>query len=224
MIAKRRARSADDKAEKRLDILAAAGRLILEREYRDITMAEIAVEAKVAKGTLFLYFESKEELFLALTAGYLERLFAELEAAVAGSASEADREARSKAILAAVGESLAGNPGLLRMIVLLGPILEHNVGYQRILEMKRFMLARMRILGAALEGAFASEGASPGMRPGAGMSFLQRLFGIAVGYLNLENPAACVKAVIENEDLAAFRFDFRREFGETAAILLKGMM
>jgi TetR/AcrR family transcriptional regulator len=218
MIPKRRARSADDKAEKRGDILAAAGKLIVEREYRDITMADIACQAKVAKGTLFIYFKSKEELFLAVTAGYLKTLFVELEAAVADAAVAGSEAEKSKAILSAMTGQLAGNPGLLRMIVLLGPILEHNVGYQRILELKRFMLDRMTILGAGLERAF------PGMRAGAGMSFLQRLFGIAVGYLNLENPAACVKYVIENEDLAAFRFDFRSEFEETAAILLKGMM
>jgi AcrR family transcriptional regulator len=213
----KRARSADDKAEKYGTILAAAGELILERDYRELTMADIAAKAKVAKGTLFLYFKSKEELFLALTAGYFRTFFADLESAISSATGLAGKAEKARAILSAMTRHIGDDPGFLKMIVLLGPIIEKNVAYENILEMKRFMLERMKSLGASLEEAL------PGMGKGAGMAFLMRVYGIAVGYLNLANPASCAKQVIENEELAAFRFDFRREFEETAAILLEGM-
>lgn len=217
MKTKKRAYSADDKAEKYGSILAAAGELILRRDYRELTMADIAAKAKVAKGTLFLYFKSKEELFLALTAGYFKTFFADLESAISSAAALAEKTEKAQAILSAITRHIGDDPGFLKMIVLLGPIIEKNVAYDKILEMKRFMLERMKSLGASLEDAF------PGMRQGAGMAFLMRIYGIAVGYLNLANPAACAKQAIQNEDLAAFRFDFPTEFEETAAILLEGM-
>jgi TetR/AcrR family transcriptional regulator len=218
MKTKKRAYSADDKAEKCGTILAAAGELILERDYRDLTMADIAVKAKVAKGTLFLYFKSKEELFLALTAGYFRTFFTDLESAISSATCLAGKAEKAQAILSAMTRHIGDDPGFLKMIVLLGPIIEKNVAYGKILEMKRFMLERMKSLGASLEEAL------PGMGKGAGVAFLMRVYGIAVGYLNLANPASCAKQVIENEELAAFRFDFRKEFEETAAILLKGML
>lgn len=47
-------------------ILAAAARVFARRGLESCTMDEIAREAGVAKGTLYLYFPSKQELFLAV--------------------------------------------------------------------------------------------------------------------------------------------------------------
>lgn len=216
---KKRARSADDKAEKSRVILDAARSLIRERDYAEITMADIAREARTAKGTLFLYFKTKEELFLALTAGYFTSFFSEMEAAIVGAADRgAGARESARPVISAMTERIGDDPGFLKMIVLLSPIIEQNVGYERILEMKRGMLAGMRSLGAGLERAL------PGMREGAGLVFLMRVYGIMVGYLGLANPAACARYALENEELAELRFDFRREFEETAVILLEGML
>jgi AcrR family transcriptional regulator len=47
-------------------ILAAAVTCFARKGYHDTTMEEIAAEAGIAKGAIYLYFESKEALFLAL--------------------------------------------------------------------------------------------------------------------------------------------------------------
>jgi len=44
-------------------ILEAARRVVAEVGYVDASMERVAQEAGVAKGTLYLYFQSKEELF-----------------------------------------------------------------------------------------------------------------------------------------------------------------
>lgn len=61
-----RARSASEKARRRSEILHAAERLWEHSNYADLSMSHVAKEAKLAKGTLYLYFDTKEELFLAL--------------------------------------------------------------------------------------------------------------------------------------------------------------
>lgn len=47
-------------------VLAAAERLILHYGYDKTTMSDIAAEANVSKSTLYLYWQSKEDLFRAL--------------------------------------------------------------------------------------------------------------------------------------------------------------
>ncbi|MGL5910243.1 MAG: helix-turn-helix domain-containing protein, partial [Phycicoccus sp.] len=53
--------------DKRLRILTAARKLLAERRYDEASMAQIAARARVAKGTLYLYFPSKAALAEALT-------------------------------------------------------------------------------------------------------------------------------------------------------------
>ncbi|MBK8823072.1 MAG: helix-turn-helix transcriptional regulator [Anaerolineales bacterium] len=63
---KQRATNEEDKLEKRQVILNAAMQIFKNTSYNEVTMSAVAVKAKLAKGTLFLYFPTKEEMFLAL--------------------------------------------------------------------------------------------------------------------------------------------------------------
>ncbi len=57
--------SMDDKrAEKRKRIVEAAAGVFSRRGYKSALMAEVATAAGVGKGTIYEYFDSKEELFL----------------------------------------------------------------------------------------------------------------------------------------------------------------
>src|SRR5215475_3071315 len=53
-------------APKRRQIIDGACRVFLERGFDAASMGEIAREARVAKGTLYVYFKNKEELFEAI--------------------------------------------------------------------------------------------------------------------------------------------------------------
>ena len=66
--------------DKRRLILDAARRLLVRRGYQDFVLDELAREAGVAKGTLFLYFRSKDELFEAAFADLVDALGASLAA------------------------------------------------------------------------------------------------------------------------------------------------
>lgn len=59
-------KTSEDKADKRTLILDAAMKTFVKRGYSDTRVSEIAAEAKVAEGTLYNYFPSKEEILLAL--------------------------------------------------------------------------------------------------------------------------------------------------------------
>ncbi len=57
---KKRARTKSRKE----DIMKAASNLFSQKSYHDVTMDQIAEEVGVAKGTIYLYFDSKENLYL----------------------------------------------------------------------------------------------------------------------------------------------------------------
>ena len=63
----------DAKARRR-DILESAEKLLAESGYAGLTMRAIAVGAGVSSGTLYQYFDGKEDVFFALMAGRLETL------------------------------------------------------------------------------------------------------------------------------------------------------
>lgn len=68
----------DPDSKKRL-ILAAARRMLVKRGFQDIVLDDIAHEAGVAKGTLFLHFKDKEALFSAVFSDIVDGLGLELE-------------------------------------------------------------------------------------------------------------------------------------------------
>jgi len=55
-----------DYDDRRAQILAAARRLFLQRPYSEVSMAELAAAAGVARGLLHHYFGSKRDLYLAV--------------------------------------------------------------------------------------------------------------------------------------------------------------
>ena len=61
-----RARTDDEKQARRQFILATAEQLLRREGFDTFTMNKLAAEAELAKGTLYLYFATREELFLAL--------------------------------------------------------------------------------------------------------------------------------------------------------------
>jgi AcrR family transcriptional regulator len=65
---------------RRDQLLDAAERVLLERGLRATTVADVAEAAGVAKGTMYLYFRSRDELLAGLRARYLARYTAALDA------------------------------------------------------------------------------------------------------------------------------------------------
>lgn len=61
----------DAKEIKRKEIAKAAQELFTDYGYKAVSMDQIAQKANVAKGTLYLYFKDKEDLFLYLVDGFI---------------------------------------------------------------------------------------------------------------------------------------------------------
>ena len=79
-----------DREGRRRDILNAAASLLEESAFQDLSMRVLAERSGVSTGTLYLYFRTKEEIFLTLYHARIERLraLAERLAAEAQSIEE----------------------------------------------------------------------------------------------------------------------------------------
>ena len=74
--------------EKRAQILRAATEIFSAREFHAVPVDDVATAAGVGKGTLYLYFPTKEQLFYATILDALDVLLGELRAAVHGRSGE----------------------------------------------------------------------------------------------------------------------------------------
>ena len=91
----RQARTPEDKQAREGEIRSAALDVFLEKGFADARLEDVAVKAGVAKGTIYLYFESKEALFEAL-----------VRAAVSGPIREFEEKFRASGLSAQEGLGL----------------------------------------------------------------------------------------------------------------------
>ena len=71
-----------EKEQRRNDIINAAENVFFSKGINLATMDEVAEQAELSKGTLYLYFKSKEELYLAITQRALSLLANMFEEAI----------------------------------------------------------------------------------------------------------------------------------------------
>ncbi|MBN1534883.1 MAG: TetR/AcrR family transcriptional regulator [Spirochaetes bacterium] len=80
-----------EKEQRREQILDAGRELILKHGIYDVSVQQIAKLAELSVGTIYLYFDSKEEIFATLQEGILEVLYDEAEKAVAEVTDPSDK-------------------------------------------------------------------------------------------------------------------------------------
>ena len=81
------------------EILAAARKLLEQRGPEAMTMEEIAAAAGVAKGTLYLYFQSKDDLILGLITRVGENIIRDVEASLEAPGTPPEKLIRMVTVL-----------------------------------------------------------------------------------------------------------------------------
>ncbi|HZP21580.1 MAG TPA: TetR family transcriptional regulator [Bauldia sp.] len=189
-------------------ILDAVETLLAETPFEDISVIAVAKAAHLAKGTVYLYFPSREAMFLAL---FLRRT-----AAFASELTSLLRSSRkARGLAEAIAKRLSEEPLLLRLMALAPTVLERNIDVATAGAFKHGLVEALAPATAAFEAR--------GHPPGEGFRFLLRLNALAVGYAELAEPSAAVAAAIAGDPaLAPLRIDFVRELSATLAVLLEG--
>jgi len=88
---RRRAVSVEDKTKRRDEIMVAAKKVFARNGFHATTISHIAKEAGLAYGSVYWYFDSKDELFHALMAAEGDALRAHIAGSLAAASARPDR-------------------------------------------------------------------------------------------------------------------------------------
>ena len=133
----RRARTQDQKYFRRKEILEAAERLLDEVGYEAFSMANLAKLAGVVKGTLYLYFKTREEVLLTLERWshvFLDRL----------NDAMSDRD-----YVLVLYQTAVADRSFIPLLTRLEHVIEHNVSIDSLIESKRHFIDRVDCLAKA---------------------------------------------------------------------------
>jgi AcrR family transcriptional regulator len=141
---RRRAVSAEDKSQRRDEIMAAAKEVFARKGFHDTTIADIAKQAGLAYGSIYWYFDSKDELFHALMAVEEGALRAHVGAALAAlgapDAEDTRGEAQFRAAVQATFEFFEADKATVKLLFrdayALGDRFEKHLGgiYERFID------------------------------------------------------------------------------------------
>lgn len=208
----KRAVSQEQKDSRRREILLKAGELFLDRDYESVKLTDVSQSLGLVKGTLYLYFATKEELFLALMEMELMEWFEEVRLLLSSQEGGTDRESLAWSI----ASSLDRRQVLVRLFSILHVILEKHVEPEKLLDFKRRIHAFVIMASGILEEAF------PWFRGRAG-EFLMTTYVLAIGAGHLSHPTELSRALLERHpELDFFRLDFKNFLGSALSSLLRG--
>ena len=143
-----RARSAEQKLKRAQAILDAAESYFLDVGYEAFSMAKLAKKAGVVKGTLYLYFKTREEIFLTL----YEQSLIRWSQVFMGYLSN---PLTSKEYAQALYTTVVADGTFLPLLIRLEHVIEHNVAIDRLIESKRVFLRQVHAIAKPSSTALA---------------------------------------------------------------------
>ncbi|HEU4326587.1 MAG TPA: TetR family transcriptional regulator [Roseiflexaceae bacterium] len=212
METKRRARSATDKQQRRGQILDTALAMWADHSFASVSMADVATRSGLAKGTLYLYFETKEELFLAMLGRLLDAWFDDLDSGLAGV--ERWEASGAAELICAI---LERHTALTRMLPIAASILEHNISLESARAYKERLLERSTRTGALLEARL------PFLGRGDGTWLLLQIYALVVGLGQMADPSPVVRQALEASEMAPLRVAFGPSIRRSLITLLQGL-
>jgi AcrR family transcriptional regulator len=198
----RYALAAEDKEARRDVILAAARTLFLRDPEKLPSAAAIATEAGLAKGTVYLYFSTKEEIFMDLL--HVERvaMMARIREAFAPDSRSVDE--KIAAFITDYVTHVTARPDISKLESLGYSVLERNIEQGR-------LRAYKQELGAALVDAGTVVEAALGLAEGEGARVLVHSYALTQGlWQALDIPPDCLE-MMGDAAVAFTSLDFATE-------------
>ncbi|GAA2235137.1 TetR/AcrR family transcriptional regulator [Promicromonospora sukumoe] len=215
-----RARSPEAKRVREAAILDAARRLGSERGIREVTLTDIATAVDMHKSAMLRYFETREEIFLRLTAEGWQDWAPDLAARVRAVGQQgADAGTRADAVAAAFASTLAGR-GMFCDLLAQTPLnLERNVSVEKVRE---FKLTTRDGLGQIVP---AVRAALPGLTEQDGVDLVAAATSLAGTFHQIATPGAEVAELYRSDPLLSHALvEVEPRLARILAAMLRGML
>jgi AcrR family transcriptional regulator len=208
LVGKLRATNDQEKLQRRKAILDLAGKIFLEEPYERITMAQIAKETGLAKGTLYLYFSSKEALVLALLEGEWVKWEEEALNLLP------DHQDLPQVALA-FADSLMNRRLFFRLAPLIQPVLEKNIDHQALVSYKTTVAQVIQATSQGLATVF------PGKPWESYNNFLLKMYAHFLGLRQMEPATKEHRQVLLELGLDFLDVNFHQEFTTAIRLFLR---
>ena len=200
-----RAVAAEDKELRRGAIVAAAHALVHRDPSASFSVDELARRAGLAKGTLYLYFGSREEVLLTLHVQQSHEIFDVIERALAQPGADARK------VLAAGMAYLRTHPEFYPLASNCRSMLDTNISESAALAFKIAIANRLAPIGERIEALY------PGLAPGEGAALLMNSYAFIIGLWQQADTPVVLRQAMRRPEMAIFRIDFEKQL--TAALL-----
>lgn len=209
-----RAISAEAKFERRSQILQAADELVKRHGHSAISVAEVAKRAGVAKGTVYLYFKTKEEIYLGLHQLWIDRKLDAFAALLQDSNTPLD----GAVIGTAMAEVMLSEPHGLVTASTCHSLMETHIELDAAFEFKLKLAQRLGTLGNLIEQRF------PQLAPGSGARLLVRAYAMTLGLWQLMDTSSRWRKLETAKGLEVFNADFATELHAALIALWRGAL
>jgi AcrR family transcriptional regulator len=215
-----RARSLEQREERRKAILATAAGMLEQMPAAALSLNELSRRVGLAKSNVLRYFESREAVLLTLlgdlASGWLQEAVRRLPPRVDADAGPG---ARVEVIAADLADSFAAHPVMCDLISAQAGVLEHNVSTEIAAQYKRAALTNLDGFAALLRSVLPELGQDGAARAAS-------LIIVLVGALwTHTHPAPAMLAAIQADPtLAAFHSDFAGELTAAIRVTLCGLL
>lgn len=207
-----RARSPEHKQQRRTAILVAAHGLASDRGVRSVTLGDIATEVGIAKSALLKYFETREEIYLAVAED-------EWQAWVDDAVVRLSRlrTPSPDSVARVLAQSLAGRPLLCDLFSQMAAVLERNVSVEAAVRYKRGAGTRNDALAAALATALPDLGCA------GALLVVETAVILTAGLWPMSTPSPALAAALASDpSLTRHQGDFTRRITRTLTALILG--
>jgi AcrR family transcriptional regulator len=195
----------EDKSERRASIVRAAEALLRRAPAATFSVEELARRAGLAKGTLYLYFGTREEVLLAVHEKQTHEIFDVVEQALAAPGAD------GPGVVSAGLAYLRTHPEFFPLAGNCRGMLDTNISTEAALEFKIGIGRRLGPLGARIEALY------PGLEHGEGAALLMNCYALIIGLWQQADPPLCLRPVMQRPEMAIFRIDFEKQL--SAALL-----
>jgi AcrR family transcriptional regulator len=207
-----RAVQAEDKAARRSAILDAAESLLAKDSENFASVAQVAEAAGLAKGTVYLYFETKEEILMAVHERHSLQLFDQIDR----NFSDLSVPMTPEDAIDNFCEFVHAKPLYLQLGCFCHLTLERNINLEVVYQFRLQVAARLQKAGAMLEARY------PQLAPGSGLQLLHDTYAFALGSWQLAEPSYLGHEMNQRPGMEYFRRDFYQDLRRGLLALWRG--
>ena len=196
-----------------MDFLNASALLFDRDDFDQISVSDICKAAGLAKGTFYLYFDTKEEAFLTLTRTQVAKWNEQISLAI----SSLSTPANPKSFARVLARSFRTLPQLPRLLQMLHSVLEQNVSEESVLAFKKAVAQGNDSLAIKVSHIFPSLNAVQLQNL---MLFCQVTL---TGTWQYANPPPKLRKILEKNHLERFLFDFESAVEQQVIVFFGGL-